>query len=186
MLGRGLLISAAALAFATSSTAAWASLVGDSVEVIEYYPDFGDIFGSPTAPQTVTSGGVTFADVGRSEVDVTVSGSTITLTPLESYTPNPASFNGFDIDDLTKSDITGASLAMGSGPLPTGDLSFDDHDVFANLASVPLSPYAPIVIDVQTTGGVPEPTAWAMMLIGMGALGAVLRAVQRRTKALAT
>jgi hypothetical protein len=58
--------------------------------------------------------------------------------------------------------------------------------VFANLASVPLSPYAPIVIDVQTTGGVPEPTAWAMMLIGMGALGAVLRAVQRRTKALAT
>jgi hypothetical protein len=153
------------------STAARASLVGDSVQIIEYYPTFGTVFGSPTTAQTITGGGVTFPNVGLSEVSLTVTGSTITLNPLVDYTPSAAAFNGFDIHDLSSSPITGVSL--GSGSLPVGDLSFDGSDVFVNVENVALFSATPIVIDVATrAAGVPEPLT--LSLFGAGLAGAVV------------
>jgi hypothetical protein len=36
------------------------------------------------------------------------------------------------------------------------------------------------VHDVQVSGAIPEPSTWAMMLVGFGGLGAVLRSARRR------
>ncbi|HLZ85163.1 MAG TPA: PEPxxWA-CTERM sorting domain-containing protein [Caulobacteraceae bacterium] len=166
------------------STAAHAGLVGDSVQISEYYPTMTSLFSGPTPPQTVVSGGVTFFDVGKSLVDITVDNSTITLAASVSYTPNAAAFNGFDIQDLNLGrTITGVTLDAMSGPLPAGDLSFDAHDVWVNLAAVPLDSANPIIIDVATpSAGVPEPATWALMLLGFTGLGAALRS---RRKSLA-
>jgi hypothetical protein len=165
------LTAAIALVFTVliPSGAAQASLIGDSVQIIEFFPTFGTVFGSPTAAQTVTGAGVTFPNVGLSEVSLTVTGSTVTLNPLVDYTPIGAPFNGFDIHDLSSSPITGVLLA--SGALPAGDLTFDGSDVFVNLQNVALFTATPIVIDVVTqTTGVPEPATLAMFLVGLAGL----------------
>ena len=158
------------------ASAAHAGLVGDSVQITEYYPTMTSLFAGPTLPQTVVSGGVTFVNVGLSLVNITVDNSTVTLAATVSYTPNAAAFNGFDIQDLNLGrTITGATLDATSGPLPAGDLSFDAHDVWVNLANVPLDSTNPIVIDVATPSGIPEPAAWTMLLLGFTGLGAALR-----------
>ena len=161
------------------STAAHAGLVGDSVQIAEYYPTMTTLFAGPTPPQTVVAGGVTFFDVGKSLINITVDDTTITLAATVSYTPNNAAFNGFDIQDLNLGrTITGATLDASSAPLPPGFLTFDPHDVWVNVANVPLNPADPIIIDVTATS-VPEPAAWALTLLGFAGLGAALRSRPR-------
>lgn len=46
------------------------------------------------------------------------------------------------------------------------------------------SPYGPVVADVAITA-VPEPASWALMLLGVGAMGASLRARRLRATSLA-
>ena len=164
------------------ATAANATLVGDQVSATELYPDTSTSLGT-TGPLTITSGGNDFGTVGQSEVDIVVGGTTIDFTAVYAYTPQMGTFDGFDIKDLNPSTtITGVSLA--SGFLPAGDLTFGPHDVFVNLSGVPLNPAAPIVVDVTSASGVPEPQTWALMLIGFGGLGATMRGTRpQRTTA---
>jgi hypothetical protein len=51
---------------------------------------------------------------------------------------------------------------------------------------VALNPASPIIVDVTTTPGVPEPAAWAMMLIGFAGLGAVARGQLQRSGRVST
>lgn len=47
----------------------------------------------------------------------------------------------------------------------------------------PGSPYGPVVADVSiTAGAVPEPASWALMLLGLGAMGAAIRSYRRTTE----
>lgn len=159
-------------------SAAQATLVGDTVLATELYPDTSSSLGS-TGPFVILPGGTDFGTVGQSAVDVIVAGTTITFDALFAYTPLVATFDGFDIEDLDLSTtITGVSLT--SGFLPAGNLSFGAHDVLINLSGVPLDPDKPIVLSVTSADtappGVPEPAAWAMLLMGFGGLGAALRA----------
>jgi len=48
----------------------------------------------------------------------------------------------------------------------------------------PRSPFGPVVTNVAIDA-VPEPAGWALMLLGLGAIGAVLRSNRSRTAALA-
>jgi len=50
---------------------------------------------------------------------------------------------------------------------------------FLSVASPQLPPFA-LVSNVSLTGGVPEPATWAMMLVGFGGLGALIRRRARR------
>jgi hypothetical protein len=50
---------------------------------------------------------------------------------------------------------------------------------FLAAANIQLPPFA-LVSNVSLTGGVPEPAAWAMMLMGFGGLGAMARLRARR------
>jgi len=177
MIRRHILSTVAALTGAAMApTMAQASLVGDSVQILEFYPAIGVIYGS-AGPQTIVAGGVTYTNVGQSLVNITVDGSTATLAASSPYTPSAAAFNGFDIQDLNLGRIiTGVSIDTGSGPLPLNDLSFDAHNVYVNVENVPLSGATPIIIDITSSlSGVPEPGAWTLMLIGFGGLGAVAR-----------
>ena len=45
------------------------------------------------------------------------------------------------------------------------------------------SPYGPVVGDVSiTAGAVPEPASWALMLLGIGAMGGAIRSERSRTR----
>jgi hypothetical protein len=178
---RRVFVAVAAFAGAVSgSTFAHGSLVGNSVEVLEFYPDMSTQDGSTVGPLTIAPGGTDFGDIGFSLVDVAVGGSTITLDAQSAYTPIPAAFNGFDIRDLSLgTTISGVSLDGSSGFLPPSFLTFSAHDVYVNLEDVPLNPASPIIVDV-TTSGIPEPAAWVMMLVGFAALGGVARGELQR------
>lgn len=102
------------MSFAANPAAA--SLVGDSVQIIEYYPAIGDLYGS-NGPQTIASGGTSFGALGSSAISGFVSGTQIVFTPELTYTPSPATFNGFDVVDLT-SPIASVTLNSSSAPFP--------------------------------------------------------------------
>jgi hypothetical protein len=171
---------AASIGAMFAASAAQATLLGDSVEIQEYYPDLATPDGAAAGPLTITAGGVDFGIVGASFAGLVVAPSTITLTA--DYTPLGADFNGFDIKDLNAgTTITGAVLDAASGPLPAGYVTFDSHDVFLNVADASLSSATPIIVDVTTlSSGTPEPASWAMMLAGFAGLGSALRATRRR------
>ena len=62
----------------------------------------------------------------------------------------------------------GDTATMSFGALPDGvSISFDAPGFMNGYGSA------------KTSGGVPEPATWAMMLLGLGAAGAVLRRTRR-------
>lgn len=150
------------------------TILGDNVEIVEYFPTFGVVYGPATAPNIISSGGYDFGSIGFSQFDIKVTPSQIILTPENAGGLGGfgGTFNGFDIQDLTSSDaITSVSLAT-SGGLLTAGLTFDSHDVIVNLSGSDIT--GPIVVDFATggvTGGVPEASTWAMMLLGFAGIG---------------
>jgi hypothetical protein len=156
--------------------AARAGLAGDTVQVYEYFPTFGDLFGS-AGPATAP---VTFPDVGKSLIDITVDDTSVVFDPAASYTPLAASFNGFDVKAGNTTPIIGAALDAASAPFPAGNISFDHHDLIVNFAGVPLTMSNPVIVDLTFGAGVPEPAAWVTMLLGLGCVGAGLRTGRRR------
>ena len=60
----------------------------------------------------------------------------------------------------------------------TVDISWTSKDVFAE-------PFNSIVTITRADGGVPEPSTWAMMLLGFAAIGLAMRRSRKRGAALA-
>jgi hypothetical protein len=157
------------------SSGANASLVGDSVGIVEYYPTIGTVYGPPAPQQVIQPSGNTFSDVGNSRETIVVGASVITLTADSPYTPLSATFDGVEITDYNSlNTITNASLDATSLPLPSGFLYFDSHDIFVNVEGVDLT--SPIVIDVSSSV-VPEPASLSVLMIAPG-----LMLMRRRSK----
>jgi hypothetical protein len=157
-----------------ATTRAAASLIGDSVEILEYYPAIGDQYGSTVGPLTIASGGTDFGAIGLSLIDAFIDGSQIEFTPQSSYTPSSATFNGFDVRDLS-STIASVSLDATSAPLPSANLFLGGggHDVLINFSDIAVTAGDPYIIDVRTS--VPEASTWAMMALGFAGVASVAR-----------
>lgn len=175
---RALCLLGALLAAALWCNRANASLVGDSIGIVEYYPTLGTVFGSPAPQQVIQPSGNTFSNIGLADYTIAIDASTITLNPIIlDYTDLSATFNGVEITDYNSlNTITNASLDATSLSLPSGFLYFDSHDIFVNTEDVDLT--SPIVIDVSSSA-VPEPAS--LSLLGLGALA--LLGHRRRSKA---
>ena len=95
----------------------------------------------------------------------------------------PGTFDGWVFTDYSKSNIVEVSLAGTTVPgFTASDLSFDSSHVYAN--TLGLGSWAAgsdISIDVEFSGA-PEPATWAMLILGVAGIGAVLR---RRNAVLA-
>lgn len=125
-------------------------------------------YGNPASNTPVTGSFDFDATTGiLSNVNYTsVSG---TFTSGAEYTPGDATqiyfgqfgSSNYDVYQLADSLNNGGTVAINSGTHP----------------SIPITAGGALTTD--TVGGVPEPATWAMMLVGLGGLGSVLR--RRRT-----
>jgi hypothetical protein len=76
-----------------------------------------------------------------------------------------------DVSVLGDQDFTGPDQAPVFAPGV-----FSGHDYYSNIDGT-------LTVTAVNVGGVPEPAAWAMLLIGLGAIGAVMRTTRRRETA---
>ena len=162
-----------------------AGLIGTTVDVKFYYPnlstlyqDFGSKLVNPTAFYTLYNGETT-----------TISDTQITYTsPLSSGTYASPSYNGYVYDFLnsgnliTKVTIDASSTLTGfsmASVMLTSD-GAGGQLVGINLnQGLNFSPGASVVLDINPSAAVPEPSS--LTLLCVGALGAFV-ATRRRTK----
>jgi hypothetical protein len=103
-------------------------------------------------------------------VTIDVGTSTIEFTYSAGGTATPGGFNGFVFSFEGAPTITGVSLDGTSTYMPA--VTFNENTVFVNEAGVTLVPGSHLLVNISA---VPEPEAYALMLGGLGLLGAMAR-----------
>ncbi len=175
------------IGLAAGLSPASAGLVGTTATVNYNWPALGDVLFSGGSALVVAGGTAFSLSDGGLEVEVNDANIEITF-------PNGWSFNAVDpktFDGVVLTDdavnITGISLNSTSTNIPYSvtDISFDSHNVEVNFPFPPftaLGAGATVSVDL-TTSSIPEPSTWAMMLLGMAGLGFAAR---RRTRSALT
>jgi hypothetical protein len=162
------------------ATAARAGLAGSDVTVTEYSPDLSTILAGPAGPVAVDPTAIfnccTLPENGTLEV----TSDQIIYTASVATTYSAGSFVGFVVDFSGAPDI----VSVKQDPSSTFNIgsSFTADSVSLNFAG-DIAPFvgARTIVDITTTS-VPEPSTWAMMLLGFAGLG---YAGYRRRSALA-
>jgi hypothetical protein len=173
----------AALAAATliPAAASAATIVGNWVEVLattssadQGYHELGVVHvGGPaqTMADPMAAGPLNMS-ITPSQIVLSWTRSDVTLTePIRSY----------EFVDLTHP-YTSATTASYT---PGVALSFFGGDVFVNITKVMQKRGDTFTVDLNTATAVPEPAPWAMMLVGLAALGTVVRTRRGPAAALA-
>lgn len=168
-----------------SSAASAAGFDGASIRYQFRYPDVAT---APTTFNAVVGPGLEFNDtVNFYQVDL--SGFTFTVTDTFGGQNNNTAFNGIVLSDITNNlaAITGVTFSGGgfAGEQPT--LTFDANNIFLNfrLITQTTQPGTQYRYTVSfATAGVPEPASWALMLVGFGAAGTMMR--RRKNKVAVT
>jgi hypothetical protein len=179
---------AACLIATMGALPAMASLIGDQVQIIEWYSTAGSQYGATDGPFVITAGGVNFNAPGLSDVDFVVTATQIKFT-TDGTNYGSAPFNGFDVQDLnTGTTITGVTLDPTSAAFPTAQFTFGANDVSINLAaSTPFATSGTVILDVTTgsdaTTPVPEPATWTLMLAGFIGVAASRRLARETAQA---
>lgn len=164
----------------TASVANATTLVGDQISAQYFYPTLGasccgDVSFSSTSftvgssvETTLTAAGIPFTfDFSASALKIVIGGSQKFLS---------APFNGVFFTDTSGSDFgTVSSITGGS----VGSVTDTGNTLAINWAGVPLSSGETVTINFQSPfqpdaaaiATVPEPTTWAMMLLGFAGIG---------------
>jgi hypothetical protein len=164
------LIGVATLAASLSPFGAHAGLIGSKVTGTLYDPDLSTVYDGPYGPYTV-SNAVEFP-TGTLAFDgsLDVTDTQIIWTPSEDAIYGGGAFNGFKLD-FSGVTITGVTLDGATTLTPVG-FSFTADEVLLNLAGLTGFTGEQTILDVTATAsGVPEPSTWAMLLLGFGGLG---------------
>jgi len=165
--GGGLL---AAVALFGSGQADAASLLSGNVSITNNYPTFAAVFAGPVSGPTVD--GINLVGFTFTFTNNTITYTTPYSGPYNTY--GPGGYNGFELTFTGVPTITGVSLDPASQTFnpPTG-LMFSSNTVDIAFNGGMEVPGQSSIIDVAT--GVPEPATWAMLLLGVGLVGAGLR-----------
>lgn len=110
------------------------------------------------------------ADFQVIPVTIDVGSSTIELTYSGGGAAESGGFNGFVFSFADAPAITGAALDPISTYAPV--VTFDANTVYINEAGLTLVPGSSVLVNISA---VPEPHAYALMLGGLGLLGAMAR-----------
>ncbi len=163
-----IMFTAATLALSCSQS--YAGLAGSTVDVGAYYPNQTTVYsdgGNKVVGPGVEYGEGTFAtynpsmsiDLSDNQLILSMNGSSTTFLT--------GAFNGFEIKDLSGGVFTAASVDGSSNFNPV--ITFSGNTLFLNYQGLDASGIS--VIDFQVSSAVPEPSTWAMMLLGFCGLG---------------
>jgi hypothetical protein len=164
------LIAVATVAASLTPFAAQAGLIGSNVTGTLYYPDLSTVYDGPYGPYTV-SNSVEFP-VGTLAFDgsVDVTDTQIIWTASEDAIYGDGAFNGFKLD-FSGATITDVTLDSATTLTPVG-FSFTGDEVLLNLAELTGFEGQMTILDVSATASaVPEPSTWALLLLGFAGLG---------------
>jgi hypothetical protein len=162
---------------------------GQSLTFTYYFPALGDVFtGSPISfvadgssnLSTLTNlSPATFSVTSIAQNELQISYS----YPTGTFNLNDASFNGFTISGpVGDSPIFAAFVDPNSTVtgLTNSTISFAPASVTVNLAGDQFSAGSVGLVDVQFAPPVPEPSTWAMMILGF--CGICFMAYRRRSR----
>jgi PEP-CTERM motif len=119
----------------------------------------------------------------------TMVGSTLDLSWLAAGRPNMGCCNGDQNYEVTLNGLTLGSFSTASGEAFTPESLvahglISGHTYTLTFQGLVNGDETAFIDKVSATGAVPEPAAWALMILGFGGVGAVLRG-QRRAVAVA-
>lgn len=175
-------IAAIAVAGSLSLLAAPAEaalLLGKTVQLSYEFPNTGAVFEGPFDNLVGTTGATSFQG-GRilatpSDTQLRVHSDCMS-TRVCLFAGFP--FNGIHLRDGLGGISSFASVTVNAlTSLPgfnNSRISFDADNIYLNFAGLSGGPYD-VVVDIRTAG-VPEPSAWALLIAGFAILGAALRA----------
>jgi hypothetical protein len=158
----------AALAICGISDAS-ASFVGDTVDLSYAAPTASNIEANFGTQVVNPQANFTNAETGIGQV--IVNSDSIVFNGNGSHFVADT-FNGFEITDGTHSLITNVSLGSSTVPgFTASDISFSANSVFFNLEGLTAGSSEQITLDVTFSSAVPEPSTWAMMILGFAGIG---------------
>lgn len=176
----------AACALLTFAPASAATLVGDSLTVSYRFPDVDTVYGfaTPTPASFIVGPGVeSVVDVeGVTNIVIDFGASSLvidfnTILSNPSWTGTP--FNGVLFQGPGAAKIIGASVVSTTmAGFDNSRLYFSGGDFGLNWQGLSYDSGTSISVGLNLAPEVPEPSTWAMMLLGFAVLGVALR--QRR------
>lgn len=164
-----------------------ATLYGASVTGALYYPTSSTLYLS--SPFTVVIGpSVEFPNgliVGDSSFQIDVTSNQLIYHPLQSvqYGGGANVFNGFRFTFSNSPEIVGVSINnAASNFLPSSPDAFDftANTLSFNLQGLSVNASSYLVFDLVLANSVPEPSTWAMIILGFACMGAM--AFRRKLK----
>ena len=175
-----LLKALSALALATSSAAGAQSFDGATLNYQYYFPNSSSPYAAADNGSFVVGPGVEVDNVSDDRATLDISGSNIFIDFVDTSFWGPATFNGWVLSDQTDSlaAILGVSIdpSTNLGGFSLANISFTGDSIAVNWQGLDFT--RDTVVSLNVTFGdaaVPEPSTWAMMLLGFGAAGIAMR-----------
>jgi hypothetical protein len=178
--------AALAAALATATTGAYAStLIGDSVHAEYLYPDTNTLY-ADLGTAVVGAGSPTYANVnGGNVLNIDITGSQIVFSWFGAGASSAGTFDGVEFTDTTHPFTNAVLDGVTNTPgILASAVTLVGGSIFVDLNNGVYSPEQNITVDVNGVGGVPEPATWAMLLLGMGGVGAAMRSRRRMSGAV--
>lgn len=173
-----LALATVATALMSSPASAQADFTGATINYSYYFPTTGDLY---TSTNYVVGPGVEVLNVANDPaITLDISGNTIMVDYYRSANWSNFLFNGWVISDQINglNDITGVTINPSSTWLAfnQSNIAFTADSITVNWAALNFSSGDRLLLDVTfAAAGVPEPSTWAMMLLGFGCVGFAMR-----------
>ena len=166
-----------ALAFAAAPVSA-ATITGETVSIDYLHPDTDSVriaLGTPVVGDGIEA---TLNGAGA-QATIDLTGSSVTVTALSSFTPDVQPFNGIRISDILGAFGDFLSFSLVTSTFSDVELTFDDENLFLNFAqNGSISAGDSLTADF-TVAPVPLPASGLLLIAGLGALGAMRRFTAR-------